>query len=82
MKTFILLTYTVLFTIILLGSTCEKSSCPNCNIEPDAGSCKASFSRYYFDKEEGICKEFQWGGCDGSVPFETLKDCIACQCQN
>jgi len=46
-----------------------------CNLEPDAGSCEAAMSRYFFDKEEGKCKEFLWGGCDGTVPFDLLEVC-------
>ena len=46
-----------------------------CNLEPDAGSCEAAISRYYFDQEEGKCNEFLWGGCDGTVPFDSLEVC-------
>ncbi|MCF7861870.1 BPTI/Kunitz domain-containing protein [Candidatus Woesearchaeota archaeon] len=45
-----------------------------CNLEPDPGRCKAAMPRYYF--EEGRCKEFLWGGCDGVVPFDSLDVCI------
>jgi hypothetical protein len=31
--------------------------------------------RYYFDNKEGKCKEFLWGGCDGTVPFDSLDVC-------
>lgn len=31
--------------------------------------------RYYFDSASGTCKAFSWGGCDGSVPFDTLEAC-------
>ena len=46
-----------------------------CLMKPDACLCKSAIPRYYFDNEEGICKEFLWGGCAGSVPFETLDRC-------
>ena len=46
-----------------------------CKLEPETGPCKALFTRYYFDQQEGICKEFIWGGCQGVVPFETLNEC-------
>jgi len=46
-----------------------------CNLEPDPGFCKAAMPRYYFDKEEGKCKEFIWGGCGGTVPFDSLDVC-------
>lgn len=46
-----------------------------CSWEPEKGSCKAKIPRYYFDNDEGNCKEFFWGGCGGTVPFETLDIC-------
>lgn len=46
-----------------------------CNLEPDPGNCEAAMPRYYFDKEERTCKEFLWGGCDGTVPFDLLEVC-------
>ncbi len=46
-----------------------------CEMKPDAGTCKARFIKYYYNQEEGICKEFVWGGCGGVVPFETLGEC-------
>ena len=62
-------------------STQPESSTPTtqindrCKLEPETGSCKARFIRYYFDQEEKTCKEFIWGGCEGKIPFETLKEC-------
>jgi len=53
-----------------------------CGLKPDAGLCKAYFPKYYYDKEEGKCKEFIWGGCDGVVPFQTLEECEKCDCKN
>jgi len=49
-------------------------------LEPDKGNCRAMITKYYYDKEEGKCKEFIWGGCDGAVPFETLEECKECEC--
>ncbi len=56
--------------------------CPSCELEPEAGPCRAAIPKYYFDKDEKKCKEFTWGGCEGVVPFETLEDCEACDCNN
>ena len=50
-----------------------------CDLEPDSGPCFAAFRRYYFDREEQECKEFIWGGCNGTVPFETLEACRQCE---
>lgn len=52
-----------------------------CAAEPDTGPCDAAFIRYYFDQDLGECREFLWGGCDGTVPFETLEECKDCGCE-
>lgn len=77
-----------LFSIVLLvGFCCLSTGCKKdevcqmkCELEPDSGFCLAAFPKYYFDKEEGKCKVFTWGGCNGVVPFETLEECEACGC--
>lgn len=46
-----------------------------CRMKHDTGPCKAMFERFYFDEKSGICKPFTWGGCQGSVPFETMDEC-------
>lgn len=48
---------------------------PACALAPDAGMCRAAFTRYYFDETSGSCRTFIWGGCGGTVPFETMQDC-------
>ena len=57
---------------------CEK----NCLLAPEGGKCRAYFPKYYYDKEEGKCKEFIWGGCDdGVIPFHTMEECEQCDCK-
>ncbi|MCV0413226.1 BPTI/Kunitz-type proteinase inhibitor domain-containing protein [Nitrosarchaeum sp.] len=46
-----------------------------CYDVPDGGLCKASIEKYYFDWESKSCKSFTWGGCGGTVPFDTMKLC-------
>ncbi len=58
-------------------NACEPSPC---TLLPDAGPCKASIEKYYFDSSTNTCKEFSWGGCKGNVPFDTLNDCQS-QCE-
>lgn len=60
---------------------CKKDSVENsnCNLEPDPGPCEGLFIKYYFDKDEDKCKEFSWGGCEGTVPFDTFEECEECQ---
>jgi hypothetical protein len=52
-----------------------------CSLEPDTGPCKAAMPKYYFDEEEQECKEFTWGGCEGTVPFDNLDECLL-TCEN
>ncbi len=49
-----------------------------CSLVPDPGNCEAAIPKYYYDPEDGECKKFIWGGCDGVVPFHTLEDCRSC----
>ncbi len=58
---------------------CEKPAA--CELEPDPGICEAYMPRWYYDADAGRCKEFIYGGCGGTVPFETKEECKACQCK-
>lgn len=70
--------------LLLLFSKCD-SHCPKpelCQLEPDPGLCQAAFIRYYYDQKDKKCKSFTWGGCGGTVPFESMKACEdACSCR-
>lgn len=46
-----------------------------CSLEPAKGVCRGNITRFYYDEISGECLPFSWGGCDGIVPFETLKEC-------
>jgi hypothetical protein len=66
-----------LILLILLLTHC-KNDCVNtsrCDLDPDVGPCKAIVAKYYYDKTDKKCKAFNWGGCDGVVPFNTLAEC-------
>jgi len=66
--------------LIFAISGCNKENDKNnCALEPDPGNCKASFPRYYYDRVEKMCKEFIWGGCGGTVPFDSINECKACE---
>jgi hypothetical protein len=77
----------LLFSSFLLGAGCNRKQSQNvedasaeavderCVLIPDPGNCRGAFPRFYYDQEEGQCKQFIWGGCGGVVPFETLADC-------
>lgn len=72
-----------IFSLLVLLSQCKDDCLRNdkCNLEPETGPCYALITRYYYDKEEKICKPFTWGGCAGVVPFDTLEECKkGCSC--
>ncbi len=47
-----------------------------CEIEPDAGPCRAALPRFYFDSSDGACKKFFYGGCAGNGNnFVTEDEC-------
>jgi Kunitz/Bovine pancreatic trypsin inhibitor domain len=77
---------TLVAFILLISISCQKEDenpceqSPKCSLEPDSGMCLAAFPKYYFDKTEGKCKQFMWGGCGGVVPFNTLEECRQCEC--
>lgn len=74
--------FSVILPIVFTSCSATKpiTSACNCDLEPEKGNCRAMIAKYYYDKEEGKCKEFIWGGCDGVVPFETLEACKECEC--
>jgi len=48
---------------------------PECCLVPDPGDCEAMIPKWYYEPETGKCTEFTWGGCGGTVPFETEQEC-------
>jgi len=79
---FIIILLIIIGVSIFYFSMREEVALDNsrCYLEPDSGTCKAYMPMYYFDLNEGICKQFIYGGCDGVVPFETMEECkITCE---
>jgi len=74
----------LLFFVIFFQFRCKKdcNQGGNCDLEPNPGHCFAAITKYYFDKDDGKCKEFTWGGCNGIVPFDSLEECKECECNN
>ena len=70
--------------LALAGMTgCESENKPgsgtlpdSCFQPPESGICRASIPRYYYDANTGACQTFIWGGCQGSVPFDTMDACV------
>lgn len=47
-----------------------------CSLHMSRGSCKMNIPRFYFCKEEGECKPFDYGGCRGNANrFKSLIEC-------
>ena len=73
----------IIFSILIFCS-CKKvcnSDLPACELEPNSGPCEAALIKYYYDSNEDKCKEFIYGGCQGTVPFDTLEECLECECE-
>lgn len=52
------------------------SADPRCTMVPEKGPCKAIYWKYAYDPKSNQCKEFMYGGCEGTVPFETKEECV------
>jgi hypothetical protein len=80
MKFKTILILTLICSILLFGCNKDAVTNSNCNLEPDSGNCEAYIPKYYFDQQSGTCEEFIWGGCGGTVLFDTLEECEDCEC--
>ena len=63
-----------------ISNVMEQSESPSqndrCSFVPDSGLCKGAFEKFYFNQESQKCDTFNWGGCNGLIPFESLQECI------
>ncbi|MAC17593.1 MAG: proteinase inhibitor I4 serpin [Flavobacteriales bacterium] len=75
--------FSLLVSVILCCTGC-KLDCAllpaQCDWTPDSGPCFAAIEKYFFDSEDQMCKPFIWGGCEGTVPFDSLEECQVCEC--
>lgn len=47
-----------------------------CALQPEAGNCRGSFRRYYYNKVTRRCELFVYGGCGGNANnFVSEGDC-------
>ena len=50
---------------------------PRCNLPMKDGLCRATFPRWYFNRQTGVCEHFLYGGCGGNKNnFRTKDECI------
>ena len=62
--------------VVMLLAGCQSTPLPDaCYQKPESGHCRAAFTRYYFDQDRQQCRPFIWGGCGGTVPFDTEQAC-------
>lgn len=49
-----------------------------CSMEPDTGSCRGVYKRFYYDASRRSCQEFEYGGCRGNQNnFLTSEICMS-----
>lgn len=53
-----------------------------CLQKPDGRPCKGEKRRWYWDASTKKCTSFTWGGCFGSVPFDSREMCERAECAN
>ncbi|XP_042599077.1 kunitz-type protease inhibitor 1a [Cyprinus carpio] len=60
----------------LLNIPVDKSKV-HCVEPPVTGSCRASFTNWYYNPYDGSCHRFNYGGCDGNENrFKTEEECM------
>lgn len=48
-----------------------------CFLPSEIGNCRESQLRYFYDRSDGVCKRFTYGGCEGNRNnFESAEECI------
>ncbi|XP_076464212.1 papilin-like isoform X2 [Babylonia areolata] len=59
---------------VVISST--RPSVDVCNLPADPGPCEALIPSFFFDKKDGTCKNFTYGGCQGNENrFASREDC-------
>uniref|UniRef100_A0A4Q8K1H3 U109-Liphistoxin-Lth1a_1 n=1 Tax=Liphistius thaleban TaxID=1905330 RepID=A0A4Q8K1H3_9ARAC len=67
----------VLWTFVAAGAAQTVVRRPECDLEPQTGSCRAFMVRFYFNPFTDECHEFIYGGCGGNGNrFLDVEQCI------
>ena len=61
----------------MVAKTCLTAVVELCQLPSEAGLCKAGIQRWYYNKKEGKCLTFIYGGCGGNANRFTTK--AACE---
>ncbi|XP_027848870.1 papilin isoform X1 [Aphis gossypii] len=47
-----------------------------CFLSQDRGNCSNMSSKYFYDRQDGVCKQFMYGGCGGNDNrFDSKQEC-------
>nr|XP_027204924.1 papilin-like [Dermatophagoides pteronyssinus] len=54
----------------------QETALDQCDQPPQPGPCRGSYTRWYYRREEGRCRDFSYGGCHGNLNnFQTEDEC-------
>lgn len=54
----------------------ERTETNRCFLDYDSGECRVSEARYFYNKAEGLCDVFAYGGCGGNENnFNSAEEC-------
>lgn len=66
---YLITVYTVIFF-------CFIQFADKCFLYQDRGNCSDSTSKFFYDKHDGVCKNFMYSGCGGNENrFESKQEC-------
>ncbi|KAK2846444.1 hypothetical protein Q5P01_009443 [Channa striata] len=57
-----------------------KEYAVHCEVEPEAGPCRAAFTRWFYNHKTGNCEKFKYGGCRGNKNNYDSKESCAAAC--